>query len=113
MFKLTKCANCKTKFKHDKNQTRKYCSQSCSTIVKNKLQAKPKKKKVMKQTRREWDGYWRMYHLGLVSLQDIKNLMKERYYSCRDLVTNYNAPVEPNFDDRTRLTGRDDKSIVC
>ena len=76
-YKLTVCAYCKTKFKHDKNQKRKFCSQSCSTIVRNKLQAKdkPKKKKVIKQ---KFIGSkrWSEYFLGLVTLEQIKKLMK-------------------------------------
>ena len=84
-MKLTICQNCKTKFKHDKNQERKYCSQSCSTIMKNKLSAKPKiiRTKKISSTRREWRNYWNLYFCGHVTIQDIKNLMRERYTSLR------------------------------
>lgn len=62
MYKLTICHNCKTKFKHDKNQERKYCSQSCSTIVRNKLRAKPKEIKIRKPSRERllWKEYWKV-----------------------------------------------------
>lgn len=75
-YKLTVCAYCKTKFKHDPNQERKFCSRSCSTIVRNKLQAKdkPKKKKIIKK--KFIGNRWGDYHKGIVSLEEIKKLMK-------------------------------------
>ena len=72
-YKLTVCAYCRTKFKHDPNQQRKFCSRSCSTTMKNKLQIRPKKKKVIKK---KFIGVrWGDYHKGLIPLTEIKKLM--------------------------------------
>ena len=78
MMKLTVCLNCKTKFKHDHNQLRKFCSHSCSTSMKNKLSAKPKKIRFTKKVHRDWRTIWQMHDMELVTLQSIKNLMNEK-----------------------------------
>ena len=66
----------------------------------------------MKQKKRQWKTYWQMYKMGLVTLQDIKNLMKEKYTSGRDSIVASESHQSQNSAPRQRVNLNHDKSTV-
>lgn len=85
-MKLTICKTCQTKFKHDKNQKRKYCSQSCS--AKDTDHLKRRTNKPLRISFKKQSYLWKEYWSVKLYNADLKMLSPMEYHEY-DLIQNY------------------------